>query len=47
MYNKLEKVKKSLVPGGEVFNVWDSQAYLAEAARRQKIIPERCWIEDY
>lgn len=45
MYQRLEtrKVKYQ----GRDLSVWDAQGYLWLFDKWQKIIPERCWIEDY
>ena len=45
MYNKLEL--STVTKNDKVFNVWDPEPYLEQAEKMQKLIPERCWIEDY
>ena len=46
MYQQLENA--TITDDGKTYyNVWDSQAYLKLCSTWQKMIPERCWIEDY
>ena len=45
MYQELEK--KKITYNGRDISVWNSEDYIWLFDKWQKMIPERCWIEDY